>query len=101
MYVGSYWVTQLGILISINNRDYIAGLPNFSSYNITKRKKTQIIIKYTIWTQNRLNGHKIYLPTSSIARPSKIFPNRDFWFENMRRLATLYLETSLNVFQLF
>jgi hypothetical protein len=22
-------------------------------------------------------------PTSSIARPFKIYPNRDFWFENM------------------
>jgi hypothetical protein len=23
------------------------------------------------------------IPTSSIARPSKIYPNRDFWFENI------------------
>jgi hypothetical protein len=23
------------------------------------------------------------LPTSSIARPSEIYPNLDFWFENM------------------
>jgi hypothetical protein len=23
------------------------------------------------------------MPTSSIARPSKIYPNPDFWFENM------------------
>jgi hypothetical protein len=23
------------------------------------------------------------MPTSSFARPSQIYPNRDFWFENM------------------
>jgi hypothetical protein len=27
------------------------------------------------------NGQKI--PTSSIAKPSTIYPNWDFWFENM------------------
>jgi hypothetical protein len=27
--------------------------------------------------------HKIYIPTPSIARPSKIYPNWDFWFENL------------------
>jgi hypothetical protein len=25
----------------------------------------------------------IEIPTSSVARPSKIYPNWDFWFENM------------------
>jgi hypothetical protein len=42
------------------------------------------------------NGYKLYvpfvrkidkmaikIPTSSIARPSKIYPNLDFWFENI------------------
>jgi hypothetical protein len=28
-------------------------------------------------------------PTYSIARPSEIYPNCDFWFENMPYLATL------------
>jgi hypothetical protein len=32
-------------------------------------------IKYTEWPQN--------LPTSSIARPYKMYPNWDFWFENI------------------
>jgi hypothetical protein len=36
-------------------------------------------MKYTKWPQNIPNGHKIYI----IARPSKIYPNWDFWFENM------------------
>jgi hypothetical protein len=47
------------------------------------------------WPQNLPNGHKIYQMagklikwpqnrlTFSIARPSKICPNWDFWFENM------------------
>jgi hypothetical protein len=38
--------------------------------------------KYTKWLQNKPNGHKIYIRTSSIARPSKIYPNCDFWFDN-------------------
>jgi hypothetical protein len=34
------------------------------------------------------NGHKIFqmiinITTLSIPRPSKIYPNWDFWFENM------------------
>jgi hypothetical protein len=28
--------------------------------------------------KNKPNGHKIYQQ-----RPSKIYPNRDFWFENI------------------
>jgi hypothetical protein len=44
---------------------------------------------YTKWTENKLNGNKIdqiwteNRPTSSIAKPSKIYPNCDFWFENV------------------
>jgi hypothetical protein len=34
-------------------------------------------------TVNRPNGHKIHIPTSSIARPSNIYPNWYFCFENM------------------
>jgi hypothetical protein len=25
----------------------------------------------------------LHIPTSSVARPSKIYPNWDFWFENI------------------
>jgi hypothetical protein len=77
------------------------GLPDFSCYKIPKREKIhQITIKCTKWPQNIPNGHKIYqmatkytkwpqnrpnghenIPTSIIARPSKIYPNWDFWFE--------------------
>jgi hypothetical protein len=39
--------------------------------------------KYAKWPQNMPNSHKIYIPTSSIARPSKIYPDWDFWLENM------------------
>jgi hypothetical protein len=35
----------------------------------------QMAVKRTIWPQNT--------PTSTVARPSKIYPNLDFWFENM------------------
>jgi hypothetical protein len=60
-------------------------LPDFSLYNIPKREK------YTKWPLNVPNGHKIQhldkiiqkIPASSIARPSKIYTNLDFWFENI------------------
>jgi hypothetical protein len=54
--------------------------------------------KYIKWPQNISNGHKIYqmaikytkwrytIPTYSIARLSKTYPNRDFW----SRVATLF-----------
>jgi hypothetical protein len=38
-------------------------------------------LKYTIWWLTRKMAIKI--PASSIARPSKIYPNLDFLFENM------------------
>jgi hypothetical protein len=43
--------------------------------------------KYTKWPQNISNCFKIdqtvkNMPTFSIARPSKIYPNWDFWFES-------------------
>jgi hypothetical protein len=37
--------------------------------------------KYITWPYNKPNGQIIY-PTSSIARPSQIYPNWDFSFEN-------------------
>jgi hypothetical protein len=42
---------------------------------VHRGKTYQMAIKYTKWLEN--------LPTSSIARPSKIYPNWNFWFENM------------------
>jgi hypothetical protein len=47
----------------------------------------QITIKYTKWKQNRPKW------PSSIARPSKTYPNWEFWFENTNiyHLATLDL----------
>jgi hypothetical protein len=46
----------------------------------------QITTKYTKWPQNIPNGRNITKlslnrPTYSIARPSKIYPNWDFWLE--------------------
>jgi hypothetical protein len=35
----------------------------------------QIAVKLTKWAYN--------IPTSCIAEPSKIYPNRNFWFEIM------------------
>jgi hypothetical protein len=60
------------------------------------RKIYQIAIKYTKWQQNISNGRKKdqiskKLLAPSIARPSKIYPIWDFWFEN---LATLELVTA-------
>jgi hypothetical protein len=34
----------------------------------------QNVVKYTKWSLN--------IPSSSISIPYKIYPNRDFWFEN-------------------
>jgi hypothetical protein len=55
-------------------------LPDFSCYNIPKREKyTKWPLKprntYTKWPKNT--------PTSSIARPSKIYPNCNFYYQNM------------------
>jgi hypothetical protein len=64
-------------------------LPDFSW---SKKTKTG---KFTKWPQTITNGHKLYqmatkytkwpynVPTPSMARPSKIYPNSDFWFENI------------------
>jgi hypothetical protein len=53
-------------------------LPDFPWYKTPKREK------YTKWQQNIPIGRKIYqmaknMPTSSITRPSKMYPNWDFW----------------------
>jgi hypothetical protein len=58
-------------------------------------KKYKMAKKYTQWPKNIPIGHKIYqlaikytnwpynTPTSSIAKPSKIYLNGDFWFETL------------------
>jgi hypothetical protein len=53
-----------------------AGLPDFSWYSKPKWQKiSKLAGKYTEWPLN--------IPTSSVARPSKIYPNWHFWFENI------------------
>jgi hypothetical protein len=52
----------------------------------TKTGKTyQIAIKYNKWPQIAVKQTKFpnKEPTTSIAKPSKVDPNRNFWFENM------------------
>jgi hypothetical protein len=54
----------------------------------TYQKVKNMVTKYTKWSQNIPNGYKMYqidqmaqkIPTSLNARPSKIYPNFDFWF---------------------
>jgi hypothetical protein len=69
---------------------YLPGLPDFSWHNIPKRGKIYHIAKALP------NGHKIYQITLNIqnyqkmvykhfpfyVRPSKIYPNWDFWLKN-------------------
>jgi hypothetical protein len=48
----------------------------------------QMAIKYTKWPQNIPNGNKIdemsiNFTKSFTARHFKVYPNRDFWFENI------------------
>jgi hypothetical protein len=54
------------------------GCQIFLGPNIPKREK------YTKWLQNIPSGHYLYqmAVTISILRPSKFYPNREFWFEN-------------------
>jgi hypothetical protein len=57
--------------------------------NIPKREKIyQVTIKYTKWSQNIPSGRKIdqiaiKYTNIFLATPSKIYPNWDFWLENM------------------
>jgi hypothetical protein len=53
------------------------------TYQMTICKIYQMTIKYTKCTQNIPNGRKIHMYTIFIARPSKIYPNWDFWFDNI------------------
>jgi hypothetical protein len=58
------------------------GLPDFFVQHSKTGKRLpnnhkiyQMVTQYAIWPEN--------IPTSSIASPSKIYPNLDFWFENV------------------
>jgi hypothetical protein len=54
-------------------------LPDFPRYNKPKRGKIyQMATKYNKWPQNIPNGH-----TFSIPKPSKIYPNCEFCYENI------------------
>jgi hypothetical protein len=55
---------------------------NREKYQITT-KDTKMSIKYTEYPLKRPNVHKIYLPYIFHSKPSKIYPNLDFWFENI------------------
>jgi hypothetical protein len=58
-------------------------------------KVYQMATKYIKWPQSISNGHKVYqmavkyinwsynIPPSPISRPYKIYPNWNFWFENI------------------
>jgi hypothetical protein len=74
---------------SDRRRPALSGLPDLFWYNIPRRKKLpnyhkiyQMSIKYTALQQNIPKG-PLNIPTTSIARPSKIYPNLDYWFENI------------------
>jgi hypothetical protein len=81
------------LLDSITNPDVrlsASGLPDFYWYNIPKWGILyQITIIYTKWPQNIPNGHYVYTPTSSIPRPSIIYPNWDFFVLKICHLAAL------------
>jgi hypothetical protein len=47
------------------------------------RKIHKMSIKLIKWLYNTPNALKIGIPTYSIARPFRIDPNLDFWFENL------------------
>jgi hypothetical protein len=45
------------------------------------------------------NGHKIdklAIKNTNVARPSKIYPNWDYWFENIASVYTVQLERTFN-----
>jgi hypothetical protein len=62
-------------------------LPDFYWYDIPKRGKYNKLhlpkLPQNISNGNEIDQMAIKMPTSSIARPSKIYPVWDFWFGNM------------------
>jgi hypothetical protein len=83
------WQTQRFFQASPSYEQLLAWLPDFPNLNVPKRGKIyqivnklpnghnhhQMLIIYSKWPQNT--------PTFSIPRPSKIYPNWDFWFEKI------------------
>jgi hypothetical protein len=71
---------ELGAGLSVQKYED-SGLPYFSLYNIPKLGKMyQIPIQYTKWSQNlqmavKYSKWEKNIPTSSIVRPSRIYPN--------------------------
>jgi hypothetical protein len=68
--------------LSFSSGGLAAGLPDFSCHNKPKREK------YTKWPQN-IPKWPYTIPTSSIARPSKIYPNY--------QMATKYTKWQQNI----
>jgi hypothetical protein len=67
--------------------------------NVPKRGRIyQMAIKHVKWPENWPHGHTIPIPTSSIARPSKVYTNWEFWFEKKRsgNSARIVNSSSLN-----
>jgi hypothetical protein len=68
---------------------HASGLPDFFSAHHTKTGKIyQMATKCTKWSLNipfgsKINKMALKIPTFFIARPSKIYPNLDFLFENI------------------
>jgi hypothetical protein len=66
-----------------------AGFARFYCYNIPKQWEIyHITIKYTKWSEKytkirKIDQTAINIPTSSIASPSRIYPNEVFWFQNV------------------
>jgi hypothetical protein len=73
-------INQMGM----KHTKWLLNIPNGS-------KIYQMVVKYTKRLKNIPNGCKIYqvvvkyipIRTMSFPRHSKIYPNRDFWFENI------------------
>jgi hypothetical protein len=85
-------ITEVGSAILVATFVHCAswldhGLPDFSWYNMPKRKKIyQITMKYTKWSQNIPNGRKIdqmSITYSNIFHCKTIQNFTQIWFENM------------------
>jgi hypothetical protein len=50
-------------------------------YQMATKYTSYMATKYIKWTEKGQTAIN-YIPTSSIERPSKIYPKKDFWFEN-------------------
>jgi hypothetical protein len=83
------------------------GLPDFSWYKIPKREKYAKLPRtipnvhnFYVTKDRKMDQssvHKIYIPTSSLARPSQIYPNLDFFGLKTNHLATLIAAWRLEI----